>query len=164
MCSTDELRMRGLDGTTQKNPPSSFRLLEAAASGNRISSICLLSLSLVCVWVLDGRPLTPGQRTAASLVVCSISFYFFFSISLRLLAQLFDLSRLICDVCCAEHCVDMYMYPSFAMELTENKRQYRSWRRKGGLKGVSTILISYNLCFLFFNGDLQLGLAQQITC
>jgi hypothetical protein len=89
---------------------------------------------------------------------------FFFSISLRLLAQLFDLSRLICDVCCAEHCVDMYMYPSFAMELTENKRQYRSWRRKGGLKGVSTILISYNLCFLFFNGDLQLGLAQQITC
>jgi hypothetical protein len=160
MCSTDELRMRGLDGTTQKNPPSSFRLLEAAASGNRISSICLLSLSLVCVWVLDGRPLTPGQRTAASLVVCSISFYFFFYLTTSSCSAFWPLSAYL-------RCVLRWALCGHVCTLL----LHWSWQRingsivlgggRGGLKGVSTILISYNLCFLFFNGDLQLGLAQQ---
>jgi hypothetical protein len=99
------------------------------------------------------------ENSSVSRGVLYFVLFFFLSHYVFLLSFLTSLG--LSAMCVALSTVWTCMYPSFAMELTENKRQYRSWRRKGGLKGVSTILISYYLRFLYFNGDLQLGLAQQ---
>jgi hypothetical protein len=111
---------------------STLFLSTFGSSGNRISSICLLSR---VHFVLDGRPLAAGKNSSVSRGVL----YFFFFLTTPSCSLLISLG--LSALCCAEHYMPILSYRS-------SNRMHGSTVLGGG-RGVSKEFHNYFYILIF---------------